>query len=131
MKHKHADLIHAYADGAEIQYRYSHNKEWRDSDTHTWCKTTEYRIKPTPPRKPRVRQSGLRFFDCEGGTKTIEFIEAGWTKLIPHDGSEECPVDPDATVVCKFDDSTIRMYSCARIARWLQVTAYSQIMEED
>ena len=53
MKHKHADLIHAWADGAKIQYFY--HGEWVDWESYTspsWGKTIEYRIKPMP--KPDV-----------------------------------------------------------------------------
>jgi hypothetical protein len=53
MKHKHADLIHAWADGAQIQYFY--HGEWVDWESYTspsWGKTIEYRIKPDP--KPDV-----------------------------------------------------------------------------
>lgn len=60
MKHKHAELIKAWADGAEIEYRFIFSPEqpvwsvwktkindgWSDSDKY------EYRIKPEP--KPDV-----------------------------------------------------------------------------
>lgn len=43
---KHAALIHAWADGAEIQYRSTHNG-WQDCiSVPNWVDTTEYRIKP-------------------------------------------------------------------------------------
>jgi len=45
--HKHAELIKAWADGAEIQYRYYMNEENPD-----WNLDREYRIKPEP--KPDV-----------------------------------------------------------------------------
>lgn len=43
MRHKHADLIHAWAEGAEIQIKC--NKEWCDA-CPTWHPNKEYRIKP-------------------------------------------------------------------------------------
>jgi len=50
MKHKHCDLIKAWADGADIQYydTYTYNGIWRDvaSRDLTWHPETEYRIKP-------------------------------------------------------------------------------------
>ena len=48
MKHKHADLIHAWADGAEIQYRpVPEYGEWKDEPRHLiWDNLAEYRIKP-------------------------------------------------------------------------------------
>jgi hypothetical protein len=50
--HKHAELIKAWADGAEIQYRADSN--WYDctSNSPMWDETQEYRIKPEP--KPDV-----------------------------------------------------------------------------
>ena len=53
MKHKHADLIHAWADGAEIQYRHW-GSDWKDSRSPTWDVNWEYRIKPEE-KKPVVR----------------------------------------------------------------------------
>lgn len=46
MKHKHADLIHAWADGAKIQSRKVGVTDWRDIHNPEWYKDFEYRIKP-------------------------------------------------------------------------------------
>lgn len=55
MKHKHADLIHAWADGARIQLKLNTtNGSWVDDPTPYWTETTEYRIKPGE-KKPVVR----------------------------------------------------------------------------
>lgn len=43
-KHKHADLIHAWADGAEIQFKGAEG--WFYAQNPTWDGDTEYRIKP-------------------------------------------------------------------------------------
>lgn len=44
--HKHAELIKAWADGAEIQYKGSDGK-WLDcGNFFTWIDDVEYRIKP-------------------------------------------------------------------------------------
>jgi hypothetical protein len=51
MKHTHAALIKAWADGAEIEFKSSAN-EWVDAPAPTWCTYTTYRIKPEP--KPDV-----------------------------------------------------------------------------
>jgi hypothetical protein len=45
MKHKHADLIHAWADGATIQV---FRDEWWDCEFPHWNGFFEYRIKPEP-----------------------------------------------------------------------------------
>ena len=58
MKHKHAELIHAWAHGAKIQYRniYAKSGEWSDwmEFFNVWqeSESVEYRIKPEP--KPDV-----------------------------------------------------------------------------
>ena len=44
--HKHAALIKAWADGAEIElYNFG---RWQDVKTPSWCLDLEYRIKPEP-----------------------------------------------------------------------------------
>jgi hypothetical protein len=50
MKHKHAELIHAWAEGAQIQYRAVPGEgEWCDEPRHLiWEEYAEYRIKPAP-----------------------------------------------------------------------------------
>ena len=44
MKHKHAELIKAWADGAEIQRL--HLGQWFDCKSPSWAEYYEYRIKP-------------------------------------------------------------------------------------
>ena len=51
MKHKHADLIHAWADGAQIQL-YTSAEFWEDTKHPQWHEDMDYRIKPEP--KPDV-----------------------------------------------------------------------------
>ena len=54
MKHKHAELIKAWADGAEIQFR-EYEGEWNDFQPNgyvCWHQDMEYRIKPEP--KPDI-----------------------------------------------------------------------------
>lgn len=51
--HKHAELIKAWADGAEIQCKCWTGNEWRTiQDTPQWHENRDYRIKPEP--KPDV-----------------------------------------------------------------------------
>lgn len=68
--HKHADIIHAWADGAKIQYLAQDGLTWIDTDRPGWCERDTYRIKPS-----------------------VEIPE-GFT---PFDGGE-CPVDPSCIV---------------------------------
>ena len=49
--HKHADLIKAWADGAEIESRPTGHGKW-STGTPGWSTYCEYRIKPEP--KPDV-----------------------------------------------------------------------------
>ena len=46
VKHKHAEVIHAWADGAKVQCK-TLNDIWVDRDNPGWTLTAEYRIKPT------------------------------------------------------------------------------------
>jgi hypothetical protein len=54
-RHKHYDLILAWANGAEIQNEYN-NGIWLDEDFPYWYPDNNYRIKPTP--KPDVVRYG-------------------------------------------------------------------------
>ena len=50
--HKHAELIKAWADGAEIEYWSEFQNQWKDAYTPNWELRIQYRIKPEP--KPDV-----------------------------------------------------------------------------
>ena len=47
--HKHAELIKAWADGSEVEFKSKADGQWRlmDSDC-AWLECYQYRIKPTP-----------------------------------------------------------------------------------
>lgn len=55
--HKHAELIKAWADGAEIEHRWDTDDFWVESITPTWIGDCLYRIKPEP--KPDVVRYGM------------------------------------------------------------------------
>ena len=44
--HKHAEVIHAWADGAEVQMK-MHDGVWINADTPYWHNDCEYRVKPS------------------------------------------------------------------------------------
>ena len=48
LKHKHADLIHAWADGAEIEIRRNTDAPWEKTESPKWYSEFEYRIKQAP-----------------------------------------------------------------------------------
>ena len=51
MRHKHADMIIAWANGAQIQFLNKDNR-WNNTTQPSWYECSEYRIKPEP--KPDV-----------------------------------------------------------------------------
>ena len=67
MKHKHCELIKAWADGAEIQFWSDNFNEWCDVIEGTqpdWYPSAQYRIKPEE-KKPVVRWLwALKGVDC-------------------------------------------------------------------
>jgi hypothetical protein len=69
MKHKHAELIKAWADGAEIQVKAFSHSDWEDVDMNgeEWYEHYTYRIKPMP--KPDL---------CK--YVVVEAIDDGFTK---------------------------------------------------
>ena len=52
-RHKHADVIIAWANGEIVQHRAHSEYEWLDNRFPSWCENSEYRIKPEP--KPDIR----------------------------------------------------------------------------
>ncbi len=44
MKHKHHEIINAWADGAKIEYRDSPRDNWLSAHFPKWNKDTEYRV---------------------------------------------------------------------------------------
>ena len=53
---KHAHLIKAWADGAEIEYFSNATCDWRLTTIPNWAENVEFRIKPEP--KPDVVRYG-------------------------------------------------------------------------
>lgn len=67
MKHKHAELIKAWADGAKIQY-FSGLGYWNDIEYPRWLPNEEYRIKPEP--RPQWQQD---LIDAARAGKVVEY----------------------------------------------------------
>lgn len=78
--HKHAELIKAWADGAEIQWlgdagrgrRATRNgEEWFDVSHPSWAEGTCYRIKPPPPKTyGEIARDAWHHIDPLGDYKT-------------------------------------------------------------
>ena len=55
----HAELIKAWADGAEIQYLYDDLRMWwQDIDNPVWDEKSEYREKPVEKWEPKASSYG-------------------------------------------------------------------------
>lgn len=72
--HKHADLIKAWADGAEIQFFDPQYKKWEDTYEPSWNTLFLYRIKPEP-KPDQVRYVNL--FGNRPGSYWVEPTTAG------------------------------------------------------
>jgi hypothetical protein len=62
MKHKHYDLIVAWADGAKIECK-DYDSRWYAINNPMWHNHTEYRIKPTPQQE--LAQSNIQISQLE------------------------------------------------------------------
>ena len=71
--HKHADLIKAWADGAEIEYWAPVMRQWLTNSTPKWYEDTLYRIKP----KPKADVVCLKKAFLQG-TKVHVYIAEDW-----------------------------------------------------
>jgi hypothetical protein len=72
--HKHAELIKAWADGADIQ-RYSEGGVcWVDLKRPVWDSSNGYRIKPTEPSPAEKERDEIRV-EMERLTKRLEALE--------------------------------------------------------
>ena len=67
--HKHAELIKAWADGAEIVIRWRADEPWQNCTAPRWDQDCEYRIKPEP--KPDT----VMYVDAEHEFLTVSAIK--------------------------------------------------------
>jgi len=86
MKHKHADVIIAWANGAQIQGRFNSGDVWEDIEHPSWHLKWEYRIKPEPKpdivHRTRIIPSSLQGFGVkfDYGVSNVEFTFDGETE---------------------------------------------------
>jgi hypothetical protein len=71
--HKHAELIKAWADGAEIQVRIASSNEWGNAVNPYWAEHYEYRIKPEPKPDTFVYPETVHSF--EENKKLIWYVK--------------------------------------------------------
>ena len=62
--HKHCEVIKAWADGAEIQWRNQYGEIWRDDDAPYFNRPGEFRIKP----KTVKREGWIRLYKWANGS---------------------------------------------------------------
>ncbi len=74
--HKHAVLIKAWADGADIQYR-KQGEYWVTDDEMGWYEDYQYRIKPEPKpdvvRNFEIRTDGSVWLNTSGRNIRLTF----------------------------------------------------------
>ncbi len=87
VRHKHCDLIIAWAEGAEIEVLQKDDHKWMKLTSPQWNIGSTYRIKPREPRRFWInvyhngsifgsyidRTQGCR--NCRDGGETIEVVE--------------------------------------------------------
>ena len=76
-RHKHADVIIAWAEGKDVQIWDFTQNEWGDVTTEspTWCECWKYRIKP-PAKKYRVALFKDDSYTCTSTVDTQWSAEA-------------------------------------------------------
>ena len=86
MKHKHADLIIAWANGAQIQIRDDLDDIWLDTNSPSWVAEYQYRIKPEPKqdviywtRVNKWKDAFTGLTTSAGALANVEFIFDGET----------------------------------------------------
>lgn len=76
-RHKHADMIIAWANGAQVEFRSHLDGGWEVTSAPSWFEDYEYRIKP-PAKKYRVAVfSTPCIHTCTADTQEdVKFFEA-------------------------------------------------------
>ena len=62
MKHKHCEVIKAWAEGSEIEVMCK--GEWMDAGIPTWSESNAYRIKPPAPKWPETTLEYAKLYDA-------------------------------------------------------------------
>jgi hypothetical protein len=108
MKHKHAEVIIAWANGAQIQVK-AHKLAWEDRENPLWDTDSEYRIKPVHAKW----QQDL--IDAVKSGKVVEFESGGiWFPCRINDDPNS--YDFHSSPVTKY---RIKPEEKAPVVRWL------------
>lgn len=62
--HVHAEVIKAWADGAEIEYRQENSHKWCSVTKPSWNEYTQYRLKPELVVKYHGIMQGTDGYEC-------------------------------------------------------------------
>jgi len=67
--HKHAEVIHAFADGAKLQVRLCGAEHWQETRFPDFADECEYRIKPEPaaPKWPQTTMTSEQMLIAQAG----------------------------------------------------------------
>ena len=78
--HKHAALIKAWADGAQIECRQADSGEWLTVTEPAWSRVSAYRVKPEP-KADVVEQYVAKGYTKYSGVRVAEHWERENLKL--------------------------------------------------
>ena len=94
-RHKHADVIHAWAEGEKIQYRLDDDDVWHDVKNPGWSECNQYRVKPKTVKREgwvALFNNGRDFPSCCGIYETEELcreINGNTAKVVRIEWEEE------------------------------------------
>jgi hypothetical protein len=72
-RHKHADVIHAYAEGAKIEWRMDDEDRWRDCQSPGFVEYYQYRVKPEEDPYKELKEAYAK-----GEKIECYYIECKW-----------------------------------------------------
>lgn len=111
--HKHAELIKAWADGAEIQYKSIPDGEWVDDADPTWnAEVFDFRIKPSV-------EVPAGFIPWQGGDCPVDggcFVEI--TTRLGSTNKENARIFRWSHWHCSDDIIAYRVVKTAPVVRW-------------
>lgn len=69
-RHKHADVIIAWAEGAEVEGRDTPTSPWTRTSTPSWYEKYEYRVKPLAKKYRVALVKGADYYTTTADTET-------------------------------------------------------------